>query len=173
MKVRGYKVKEQEKLDKNQIFLLCEKNSGKNKEVFQVLILGGDGTIGVAMIRDMVKEMKKKKIKNKLIIAGGKVTRFAKNEMMTNKIEFIPAHLVLMNILEHEMVPKHEIISEEEANQILKKYRITPDQLPLIFNTDPVAMIIGAKPGDYIKVTRKSATAGLSIIYRLCIKGEE
>ncbi|NVM03319.1 MAG: DNA-directed RNA polymerase subunit H [Candidatus Helarchaeota archaeon] len=78
-----------------------------------------------------------------------------------------------MNILEHEMVPKHEIISEEEANQILKKYRITPDQLPLIFNTDPVAMIIGAKPGDYIKVTRKSATAGLSIIYRLCIKGEE
>ncbi|MFX0133547.1 MAG: DNA-directed RNA polymerase subunit H [Candidatus Hodarchaeota archaeon] len=78
-----------------------------------------------------------------------------------------------MNLLEHEIVPKHEIISEEEANKILEKYRITPEQLPLILHTDPVAKIIGAKPGDYIKITRKSATAGLSIIYRLCIKGEE
>ncbi|MFX1453017.1 MAG: DNA-directed RNA polymerase subunit H [Promethearchaeota archaeon] len=173
MKQRGYNVKEQEKLEKNKILLICEKGEGKSAETAQVLILGEVETLGVAMVREIVKEMNKKKIKNKLIIGSGKVTRSAKNEMIANKIDFIPTQLVLMNILEHEFVPKHEIISPEEAKQILEKYRITEDLLPNILDTDPVAKIIGAKPGDFVKITRKSATAGESVIYRLCVKGEE
>ena len=152
MKVRGYKIKEQEKLETHRIFLICEKNMGKNVDKAQVLIIGGDDTIGVAIIRDIVKVMKKKKIKYKLIIGAGKVTRSAKNEMLANKIDFISAQLVLMNILEHEMVPKHEIASKEELKQILEKYRISTGQLPLILHTDPVLKIIGAKPGDVVKI---------------------
>ncbi|NVM02463.1 MAG: DNA-directed RNA polymerase subunit H [Candidatus Helarchaeota archaeon] len=78
-----------------------------------------------------------------------------------------------MNILEHEFVPKHEIIPNEEAQKVLEEYRITQDLLPRIYDTDPVAKIIGAKPGNFVKITRKSLTAGESIIYRLCVKGEE
>ncbi len=173
MKQRGYKIKEQEKVDKNKVFLICEKATGKTTESAQVLILGEVETLGVAMVRDIVKEMNKKKIKNKLIIGSGKVTRSAKNEMIANKIDFIPTQLVLMNILEHEFVPKHEIIPHEEIQTILEKYRITEDLLPQILDTDPVSKIIGAKPGDVVKITRKSLTAGESIIYRLCVKGEE
>ncbi|MHA1299951.1 MAG: DNA-directed RNA polymerase subunit H [Candidatus Helarchaeota archaeon] len=78
-----------------------------------------------------------------------------------------------MNILDHEWVPTHEIISSEEAKEIMDKYRITEELLPEILDTDPVAKIIGAKPGDFIKITRKSPTAGETIVYRLCVKGEE
>ncbi|MHA1380262.1 MAG: DNA-directed RNA polymerase subunit H [Candidatus Helarchaeota archaeon] len=78
-----------------------------------------------------------------------------------------------MNILEHSWVPTHEIIEPEEAQKILDNYNITEDLLPQILDTDPVSKIIGAKPGDFIKITRKSPTAGETVIYRLCIKGEE
>ena len=173
MTKRGYKVKEQDKLEKNKIHLICEKVTDKGSDTSQVLILGEVETLGVAMIRDIVKEMNKKKIKKKIIIGSGKVTRSAKNEMTANKIDFIPTQLVLMNILDHEWVPEHQIISKDEAKQVLEKYSITEDLLPQILDTDPVSKIIGAKPGDFIKITRKSPTAGESILYRLCVRGEE
>lgn len=173
MKKRGFKVKEQEKIEKNKVHMICEKITDKGTETAQVLILGEVETLGVAMVRDIVKEMNKKKIKKKLIIGTGKVTRSAKNEMAANKIDFIAATLVLMNILEHEWVPTHEILEPEEAQKVLDKFRITEDLLPEILDTDPVSKIIGAKPGDFIKITRKSPTAGETIVYRLCIKGEE
>ena len=77
------------------------------------------------------------------------------------------------NIMRHELVPEHTIISEEEKKQIFKKYNITPDQLPQIMNTDPVSNSIGAKPGQIIKIIRKSHTAGEAVIYRLVVESNE
>lgn len=175
MKVRGFQVKEQEKLDKNRILLICEKTKGEGeaKDSMQVIIIGDVETLGVAFIRETIKEMNKKKIKKKLIIGAGKVTRSAKNEMIANNIDFIPVQLVSMHILDHEWVPKHEIIPDEEVKQLLEKYKITEDLLPKILSTDPVAKIIGIRPGQFVKITRQSATAGETTIYRICIKGEE
>ena len=36
------------------------------------------------------------------------------------------------------------------------------------FHVDPIARCIGAVPGDIIKITRPSASAGEAIIYRVC-----
>ncbi|MHA1651436.1 MAG: DNA-directed RNA polymerase subunit H [Candidatus Helarchaeota archaeon] len=127
-------------------------------------------TTGVAYIRDMVKKFDKKKIKHRIFIGSGKVTRSALNELNEKGIEFIPADLVLMDILEHEYVPKHEILSEEEKESLLKKLKVPPSALPIIFTTDPVVRVIGAKPGDILKITRKSRTAGETIVYRLVVK---
>ncbi len=70
------------------------------------------------------------------------------------------------NILEHELVPKHEILSPEEALEVLKKLNIKPYQLPWISINDPVVKAIGAHPGDIIRIIRKSPTAGETIAYR-------
>jgi DNA-directed RNA polymerase subunit H len=74
------------------------------------------------------------------------------------------------NILEHVYVPKHEILSKEEADALLKKYNITPSQLPSILISDPIVKAIGAKVGDIIKITRLSETSGISIYYRCVVK---
>ena len=73
------------------------------------------------------------------------------------------------NVLEHDLVPDHILLNEEEAQEILKKYSITRGQLPKIKSSDVVVKQIGAKPGDVLKITRKSLTAGKAVAYRLVI----
>ncbi len=71
---------------------------------------------------------------------------------------------------DHVYVPKHEIISIKEAEQVLKKFNCKPTELPLIFVTDPAIVGLGVKPGDMIKITRKSSTAGESLYYRYVVE---
>lgn len=73
------------------------------------------------------------------------------------------------NVLDHEMVPKHRILSEEEKNQFLQKYGIKPQDLPRISSKDPVVVAIGAKIHDIIEIKRKSITAGEAIYYRIVV----
>jgi DNA-directed RNA polymerase subunit H len=71
---------------------------------------------------------------------------------------------------DHVYVPKHEIMTKKEAEEVLEKYHCKPTELPLIFVTDPAIMGLGIKPGDMIKITRKSPTAGESLYYRYVVE---
>ena len=70
----------------------------------------------------------------------------------------------------HALVPKHEIMQIKEAEQVLEKYHCKATELPLIFFNDPAIVRLGVKPGDMIKITRKSATAGESFYYRYVVE---
>ena len=74
------------------------------------------------------------------------------------------------NVLKHKLVPKHEILSEEEKKKLLEKYNISEKQLPKILKKDPVVKALGAKEGDVIKITRESPVAGKVVYYRLVVK---
>jgi len=71
---------------------------------------------------------------------------------------------------DHVYVPKHEIMIKKESQKILDEFNCTPTELPLIFVTDPAILGLGVKPGDMIKITRKSGTAGESIYYRYVVE---
>ena len=71
---------------------------------------------------------------------------------------------------DHIDVPKHEIMTRKEAEEVLKKYHCKATDLPLIFDNDPAVIGLGVKPGDMIKITRKSATAGKSFYYRYVVE---
>lgn len=74
-----------------------------------------------------------------------------------------------VTLLDHEMVPKHEILSKEEEKLILKKYNASKAQFPKIYHSDPIIKEIGAEVGQIIKITRNSKTAGKSIAYRVVV----
>ena len=76
-----------------------------------------------------------------------------------------------LDISKHELVPKHTIITKEEAEELRKKYKIELYQLPYIKSSDPVARMIDAKPGDVVKILRKSPTAGEAVAYRYVLEG--
>lgn len=76
----------------------------------------------------------------------------------------------LFNILDLDIVPKHTVLSKEEKDKIKKKYNIFKDsEFPDISRFDPVAKVIGLKPGQLCKIERPSHTAITSNYYRLCI----
>ena len=72
-------------------------------------------------------------------------------------------------LLDHESVPHHEIIGEDEVAELLAKYGIEKEQLPKLRFDDPIVLEIGAKMGDVVKIMRKSQTADESAYYRLVI----
>ncbi|NIA02924.1 MAG: DNA-directed RNA polymerase subunit H [Nitrospirae bacterium] len=74
------------------------------------------------------------------------------------------------SLLNHQLVPEHILLPDNEANQVLKKYDIEKEQLPKIKITDPVIVEINAQVGDIIKIIRKSQTAGEAEFYRLVIE---
>lgn len=71
------------------------------------------------------------------------------------------------DILQHNLVPEHTILSDEEAQEVLEELNVRLDQIPKILPTDPVVKAIGAKLGDILRITRKSETAGVFVAYRV------
>ena len=71
---------------------------------------------------------------------------------------------------DHVYVPKHEIMLKKEAQKVLEQFNCKPTELPLIFVTDPAILGLGVKPGDMIRITRKSGTAGESTYYRYVVE---
>uniref|UniRef100_A0A6C0DCY1 RNA polymerase subunit H/Rpb5 C-terminal domain-containing protein n=1 Tax=viral metagenome TaxID=1070528 RepID=A0A6C0DCY1_9ZZZZ len=86
------------------------------------------------------------------------------------RVSFFSIELLVINPLKHVLVPKHEIVPESEHKKLMESMYITAkSKFPEIkFHVDPIARCIGAIPGDIVKITRASASAGESIIYRVC-----
>jgi DNA-directed RNA polymerase subunit H len=103
------------------------------------------------------------------------------NETLTNELKHIwesdGIFIVIenikrlqFNILDHELVPKHTIVSESEVVNVMKKYNITDKiQFPDISRFDPVARAIGLRPGQLCHIVRPSKTAIEADYYRICI----
>lgn len=74
------------------------------------------------------------------------------------------------NIFEHEYVPKHEVLSNEDSEEIKKKYNITNDlMIPEISRFDPVAIALLMRPAEMCKIIRSSKTSITSEFYRICV----
>jgi DNA-directed RNA polymerase subunit H (RpoH/RPB5) len=74
------------------------------------------------------------------------------------------------NILEHALVPPHRVMLESEVKQIMTKYNITDKtQFPDISRFDPVARVIGLRPGQVCNIIRASKTAIETNYYRICV----
>lgn len=74
------------------------------------------------------------------------------------------------NILKHIKVPKYEVLSETEKEDVKRAYLISNDgQFPEISRFDPVALAICLRPGEVARITASSPTAGETIKYRICI----
>lgn len=75
------------------------------------------------------------------------------------------------NISKHELVPKHEVISDpQEVKNIMEMYSLkSKNQLPIILKTDPMARWLNLKTGDIVRISRPSPTSGFYVAYRCCL----
>ncbi|HLC50502.1 MAG TPA: DNA-directed RNA polymerase subunit H [Candidatus Nanoarchaeia archaeon] len=76
---------------------------------------------------------------------------------------------VKFKVDKHILTPKHSKLSEKEKSNLFEKYHVTSKEMPKMMKTDSAIKELDPKPGDVIKITRKSPTAGESIFYRVVI----
>jgi DNA-directed RNA polymerase subunit H (RpoH/RPB5) len=74
------------------------------------------------------------------------------------------------NILNHTLVPSHRVLSDEEVQKVKIRYNVMDDnQFPDISRFDPVAQVIGIRPGQVCEIIRPSKTAIEGYYYRICV----
>lgn len=92
---------------------------------------------------------------------------WAENSIYVNIIDLMSLQF---NVLEHEMVPSHKKLNNEEINDFKKRYNIIDNtNIPEISRFDPVAIAIGLRPGEICKIIRPSITSITGNYYRYCI----
>jgi len=73
------------------------------------------------------------------------------------------------NILEHILIPPHRVLMASEVETIMKRYNIIDkSQMPNISRFDPVARVIGLRPGQVCEILRPSKTSIVAKYYRVC-----
>ena len=109
------------------------------------------------------------------------ITKEELNDPLSNVLKQIwekeKVHIVIesiarlqYNILNHNLVPNHRIMNENEVSAMMEKYNILSlEQLPEINRFDPVAKLIGIKPKEVCEIKRPSKSAIESYYYRVCV----
>jgi len=142
----------------------------KEKQKTLVWCVPGESTVGIASINRLQKVMKDIEIERGIMVTDGRYTHAVKESAQKKKIELLPKTFPAFDLFEHLLVPRHEILEEKEKEQLLTQLRVHPYQLPQISSSDPAVKAIGAKPGDLLRVIRKSPTAGEHIAYRYVVE---
>lgn len=67
------------------------------------------------------------------------------------------------------MVPDHDVLDEDEVEELKERYDIAKTDLPKIGRLDNAVKELDAEPGDVLRITRASWTADQAIIYRIVV----
>ena len=131
--------------------------------------------IGVAALRDVTPVARSlPNLKNIVMISEvvfGHKTSLELQGMTEWFKQIILDESLMYNIIKHQLVPRHELLSEQEGKDFLERNRLKPHQLPLLKfvdrisllaqkdrtrATDPVVEFYGLRPGQIVRVYREN-----------------
>ena len=190
MKKQGYKVEEHENFSVNevnnmyqhdQLDMLVEKedvNKMKRKLYISYYL---EKAIRPNNIEEMIDELfNVEEVLSKddtLMI----ITKADMNETNTNKLKHIweqEGILVIIqnikrlqfNILDNVLVPSHRVLDNTELLDVKKKFNLIENiEFPEISRFDPVAKVIGIRPGEVCEIIRPSKNSIDGYYYRICV----
>jgi DNA-directed RNA polymerases I, II, and III subunit RPABC1 len=151
--------------------ILVEKAEDDSNQLF--VFFPEDEKVGVKPIKVFTDRMRNESVFNAIMVLRVDITPFAKQavqEMSDSfRIEHFKESELLVDITQHQLVPKHLVLTPNEKSELLKRYRLKDSQLPRIQSNDPIARYYGMKRGQVVKIIRPSETAGRYVTYRVCI----
>lgn len=165
LSTRGFKItNEVEKDDHHDIY-------GKNNEKQKIIVrIPSKAVVGVGELREYRDEVEEKGYDHAILLALDKYTHYAKKEAKAANIETFSIKFPFFNLFEHYLVPVHKFATDEEVQELKKKYSILKHQLPKITSEDPAVQLLGAREGDVLKIRRKSPTAGEFVVFRTVVQ---
>jgi DNA-directed RNA polymerase subunit H len=75
----------------------------------------------------------------------------------------------MVDVSNHELVPEHTVVDDDELSEALDEYDIGRTDLPKIKRADP-ALPNSAEVGDVVRIVRDSRTTDEAVTYRLVVK---
>ncbi|GFP80832.1 DNA-directed RNA polymerase v subunit 5a [Phtheirospermum japonicum] len=134
-----------------------------------MVIFCGQSIVKVNVIRAITAMIVNKETLNRLIlVVQNKITNQALKavDLFTFKVEIFQITDLLVNITKHELKPKHQVLTKEEKEDLLKKYSIDEKQLPRMSQNDAIARYYGLEKGQVLKVTYSGELTQLHVTYR-------
>jgi DNA-directed RNA polymerase subunit H len=167
IKLRKYKLIKKEKYEGAYGYVIDMPEEKAKAIVWCIL---DQATVGITAMNALYKVMKEKEIERAIVVTEGRYTHAVKTGAKKKNVELLLKSFPVFDIFEHALVPRHEILPEKEKIELLQKYKVQPYQMPQIKSIDPAVKAIGAKPGDILRIIRKSSTAGEHIAYRYVVE---
>ncbi|TFK40240.1 RNA polymerase [Crucibulum laeve] len=157
-------------VDRNQLNFYTNSRTNPSDHIF--VFFSEEKSVGVKTMRKLLGILEEKSIQRGIIVFPGNMTPSARKVIVAMAAqyrleEFSEADL-LVNIVHHTLVPRHDVLTPEEKKVLLEKYRLKETQLPRIQLADPVARYYGLRRGQVVKITRPSETSGRYASYRIC-----
>ncbi|KAJ1834765.1 DNA-directed RNA polymerases II 24 kDa polypeptide (RNA polymerase II subunit 5) [Coemansia sp. RSA 2711] len=158
------------KVDRVRLTFVVQKKDDPTNQMF--VFFPDQKSIGVAIVREYIEKMTKEGVFNAIIVYGGtfaSAAEKARTAVPKIRIEKFNESDLLVNITEHELVPQHRVLTNEQKQEILQRYRLKETQLPRIDINDPIAKYYGMARGQVVQIIRPSETAGRYVTYRMCM----
>ena len=159
--------------DRNSIELQVKKKNDPADNIV-IYFFGDPKPINIAFFRSRYKEVIANKVKSSIFISrepnaftSTSLRELRKN--LGNSVTVFNEKELAFNITKHSLVPRHELLSEEEKQQVLEMHQATAEQFPRLYISDPVSKYYGYQLGQLIRIHRKSESAGNYSHYRLVV----
>ena len=140
----------------------CKMVINKNKKD-KVSIYFFNNKLGLNELKDLFVKLKEENVNHVIIITKEKLTSYAKKEMKklgkNMEKEIFYFNNLVFNITKHELVPKHELLTQKETELFIKNIG---KKIPQIKITDKVCRYYNGKVDQIFKIYRKN-----EIYYRI------
>eukprot|EP00004_Rigifila_ramosa_P020769 TRINITY_DN5430_c0_g1_i3.p2 TRINITY_DN5430_c0_g1~~TRINITY_DN5430_c0_g1_i3.p2 ORF type:complete len:163 (+),score=39.74 TRINITY_DN5430_c0_g1_i3:239-727(+) len=159
---------------RDKMTILASTQKDERNQIFVFFPEGkeGNGKIGIKDVERVVTKMIDANVGRVILVLQQPMSSYASTALKVAQTLiaeiFLEAEL-LVNIMDHVLVPPHELLSNDEKLQLLRKYKLKETQLPRMLTTDPIARFMGLRHGDVVRITRQSETAGRYLTYRLVV----
>lgn len=108
---------------------------------------------------------------HKILVVYDITNKVKTNILNTYKsLELFFEYQFMINLVDYCLVPKHELLSEEDGDKILKEYNMLPSNMPKIFSSDPVIRYYNMPVGGIVRIIRPSKLSGEAVYYRIIVK---
>ena len=164
-------------VEKNYKNLLKQKNEERifsiksdiSSDVYHIYIIHGKLTT-IKKIQGLDTFLASSKGQHRIFVGDMISQKAFKQFLELKKSEVFFEYELLMNIIEHELQPKFELLTIEEKEKKFIEYDIDKKNMSKMFSTDPIARYYSAKAGDIFRIIRPSPFTAMGFHYRIVIE---
>ena len=167
----------EEKIDENYKKLLMQKNEEytfkiksdfDSTKIFNIMFVYGKLTT-IKKIQGLDTFLQKSKGQNRIFICDNVNQKAFKQFRELNNTEVFFEYELKLNLIEHDLQPKFQILTEEENEKFMEEYQVNKKNISKMKSIDPVAIYFNSKSGDIFRIIRPSTSAGIGVHYRIVV----